>query len=140
MEAHFAGSSSSLTQVARCTGSGAQYISRPSPPVSSTQSGRQPPTVVTEPPRPNRTPEAVAEAAAEEVVRLESAVAALGEGNPLAKPLLAALKVARSKVNVPVSVQIEMSEKYLARARKRLVVANEELERQWKRRTVALPM
>ena len=53
---------------------------------------------------------------------------ALGEGNPLAKPLLAALKVARSKVNVLVSVQIEMSEKYLARARKRLVVANEELE------------
>ena len=93
------------------------------------RSGRQPPTVVTEPPRPNRTPEAVAEAAAEEVVRLESAVAALGEGNPLAKPLLAALKVARSKVNVPVSVQIEMSEKYLARARKRLVVANEELEK-----------
>ena len=27
MEAHFAGSSSSLTQVSRCTGSGAQYIS-----------------------------------------------------------------------------------------------------------------
>ena len=92
-------------------------------------SGRQPPTVVPEPPRPNRTPEAVAEAAAEEIVQLESAVAALGEGNPLAKPLLAALKVARSKVNVPVSVQIEMSEKHLARARKRLVVANEELEK-----------
>ena len=36
MEAHFARSSSSLTQVARCTGSGAQHISRPSPPVSST--------------------------------------------------------------------------------------------------------
>ena len=36
VEAHFAGSSSSLTQVARCTGSGAQYVSRPSPPVSST--------------------------------------------------------------------------------------------------------
>ena len=71
----------------------------------------------------------MAEAAAEEVVRLESAVAALGEGNPLAKPLLAALKVARSKVNVPVSVQIEVSETYLARARKRLVVANEELEK-----------
>ena len=93
MEAHFAGSSSSLTQVARCTGSGAQYISSPSPSLQHhTQAG-------------------------------------LGEGNPLAKPLLAALKVARSKVNVPVSVQIEMLEKYLARARKRLAVANEELEK-----------
>ena len=41
-----------------------------------------------------------------------------------------ALKVARSRVNVPVSVQIEMSEKYLTRVRrKRLVVTNEELEK-----------
>ena len=37
--------------------------------------------------------------------------------------------MARSKVHVPVSVHIEMSEKYLARVRKRLVVANEELEK-----------
>ena len=49
-----------------------------------------------------------------EVGRLESAVAAHGGGNPLAKPLLAALKVARSNVNVHVSVQIGMLEKYLA--------------------------
>ena len=82
----------------------------------------------------------MAEAAAEEVGRLESAVAALGEGNPLAKPLLAAQKVARSKVNVPVSEQIEMPEKYLARSRKRLVVANEELEKVGNRITVALRM
>ena len=52
-------------------------------------------------------------------------------------PFLAALNVARSKVNVPVSVQIEMSEKYLARARKRLVVANEELEKAVEKKTVA---
>ena len=87
----------------------AQHISRPSPPVSSTRDGC--PT-----PPQNR---GSGRGCRRRSGRLESAVAALGEGNPSAKPLLAALKVARSKVKVPVS----------ARARKRLVVANEELEK-----------
>ena len=67
---------------------------------------------------PSRTPEAIGEAAAEEVHRLEEAVGALGEESPRSKPLLDAFKVAKAKVNVPISVQIDSTPKYLERARK----------------------
>ena len=70
-----------------------------------------------------RIPEAIAEATAEEARRLEEVVGALGEESPHAKPLLVALRAARAKLNVPVSVQIESTAKYLERARKRLVQA-----------------
>ena len=46
---------------------------------------------------PSRPPDRVSAEATEEVHRLE---AALGEGNPLAKPLLEALRIARSKTKV----------------------------------------
>ena len=78
---------------------------------------------------PNLTPEAIAEAAAEEVRRLEEAVRALGEESLHAKPLLVALKAAKAKVNVPISVQIESTTQYLERARKRLVQAEAEVAR-----------
>ena len=80
-----------------------------------------------DPSMPSRTPEAIAEATAEEVRRLEEAVGALGEESPHAKPLLVALKAARAKLNVPVSVQIEATAKFLERARKRLAKAEAEL-------------
>ena len=50
---------------------------------------------------PNITPEAITEAAAVEVRRLEGAVAALGEESPHAKPLLTALKAAKAKTQRP---------------------------------------
>ena len=58
---------------------------------------------------------------------MEKGVGALGEESPHAKPLLVALKAARAKLNVPVSVQIESTAKYLERARKRLVQAEAKL-------------
>ena len=78
---------------------------------------------------PNITPEAITEAAAVEVRRLEGAVAALGEESPHAKPLLTALKAAKAKLNVPISVQIESTTQYLERARKRLAQAEAEVAR-----------
>ena len=65
------------------------------------------PSVPEGPTRPNRTPEAMAEETSEEVRRLESAVSALGEDNPHAKPLVVALKAAKAKLNISISVQIE---------------------------------
>ena len=61
--------------------------------------------------------------------RLEGAVAALGEESPHAKPLLTALKAAKTKLNVPISVQIESTTQYLERARKRLAQAEAEVAR-----------
>ena len=78
---------------------------------------------------PSRTPEAIGEAAAEEVHRLEEAVGALGEESPRSKPLLDAFRAAKAKVNVPISVQIDSTRKYLERARKRLVQAVAEVTR-----------
>ena len=46
---------------------------------------------------PNMTPEAIAEAAAVEVRRLEEAVGALGKESPHAKPLLVALNAAKAQ-------------------------------------------
>ena len=93
-------------------------------PVSSARADVTPPEE-----QPKRTPEAMAEATADEVRRLESAVAALGEDSPHAKSLVSALKVAKAKLNVPISVQIQASEQYLERAKKRLVQAEEDLSK-----------
>ena len=57
--------------------------------------------------------------------RLESAVAALGEDSPHASFLLTTTNAASAKLNVPISAQRELSEKYLERARKRLNQADE---------------
>ena len=78
---------------------------------------------------PNIAPEAITEAAAVEVRRLEGAVAALGEESPHGKPLLTALKAAKVKLNVPISVQIESTTLHLERARKRLTQAKAEVVR-----------
>ena len=75
------------------------------------------------------TSEAITEAAAVEVRRLEEAVGALGEESPHAKPLLTALKAAKAKLNVPISVQIESTTQHMERARMRLAQAEAEVAR-----------
>ena len=55
-----------------------------------------------------------------EVRRLEDVVGVVEEESPDA---LVALKAAKAKLNVPISVQIESTEQYLERVRKRLVQA-----------------
>ena len=68
--------------------------------------------VVATPQQPSFIHNAVAE-----IRLLKSAVAALGEDSPHASFLLTATNAARAKLNVPISARIELSEKYLERAR-----------------------
>ena len=70
----------------------------------------------------SRPPEAAAAEASLEVERLQGAIAALGEGNPLSAPLQAALRSARTKSKVlPVNERVEACKGFLERAKKRLV-------------------
>ena len=70
----------------------------------------------------SRPPEAATTEASFEVERLEGAIAALGEGNPLSAPLQAALRSARTKSKVlPVNERVEACKGFLERAKKRLV-------------------
>ena len=114
-----------FSQVACGATAKAQCVSRQRQPAR--QASQDPAWDVGVRPPTNRTPEVVAEATAEEVLRLENAVAALGANSHHAKPLMAALKAAKAKLNVPISVQIESTEHYLERARKRLQHADEEV-------------
>ena len=69
----------------------------------------------------SRPPEAAAAEASLEVERLQGAIAALGEGNPLSAPLQAALRSARTKSKVlPVNERVEACKGFLERAKKRL--------------------
>lgn len=70
----------------------------------------------------SRSPDKVSAEATEEVQRLEAALSALGEGNPHAKPLVEALRVARSKAKVlPVEEQIIACKNFVERAKKRVM-------------------
>ena len=70
----------------------------------------------------SRPPEAAAAEASLEVERLQGAISALGEGNPLSAPLQAALRSARTKSKVlPVNERVEACKGFLERAKKRLV-------------------
>ena len=70
---------------------------------------------------PSRPPDRVSAEATEEVHRLEAALSALGEGNPLAKPLVEALRIARSKAKVLLlEEQIIACKHFVERARKRV--------------------
>ena len=71
---------------------------------------------------PSRPPEAAAAEASLEVERLQGAIAALGEGNPLSAPLQAALRSARTKSKVlRVNERVEACKGFVERAKKRLV-------------------
>ena len=64
-------------------------------------------------------PDRVSAEAAEEVHHLEAAVSVLGDGNPLVKPLVEALRIVRSKAKVlPVEDQIIACKNFIERARK----------------------
>ena len=70
---------------------------------------------------PSRPPDRVSAEATEEVHRLEAALSALGEGNPHAKLLVEALRIARSKAKVlPVEEQIIACKNFVERGRKRV--------------------
>ena len=69
----------------------------------------------------SRPPEEVAAEASSEVHRLEGAIAALGESNPLCAPLKDALRVVRAKSKVlPVNERVEACRGFIERAKKRL--------------------
>ena len=69
----------------------------------------------------SRPPDRVSAEATEEVQRLEAALSSLGEGNPQAKPLVEALRVARAKAKVlPLEEQIIACKNFVERARKRV--------------------
>ena len=69
----------------------------------------------------SRPPDRGSAEATEEVRRLEAALSALGEGNPHAKPLVEALRVARAKAKVlPLEEQIIACKNFVERARKRV--------------------
>ena len=69
----------------------------------------------------SRPPDRVSAEATEEVQRLEAALSALGEGNPHAKPLVEALRVARAKAKVLLlEEQIIACKNFVERARKRV--------------------
>ena len=70
----------------------------------------------------SRPPEAAAAEASLEVERLQGAIVALGEGNPLSAPLQAAFCSARTKSKVlPVNERVEACKGFVERAKKRLV-------------------
>ena len=69
----------------------------------------------------SRPPDRLSAEAIEEVQRLEAAPSALGEGNPHAKPLVEALRVARAKAKVLLlEEQIIACKNFVERARKRV--------------------
>ena len=69
----------------------------------------------------SRPREEVAAEASSEVHRLEGAIAALGESNPLCAPLKDALRVVRAKSKVhPVKERVEACKGFIERAKKRL--------------------
>ena len=75
------------------------------------------------PTRPARSPDLVSAETAQEVQRLENAVSALGEDNPLAKPFVSALKAAKSKLEAPIGERLDSCQRFLERARKRVTSA-----------------
>ena len=79
--------------------------------------------VAPRPARPARSPDLVSAETAQEVQRLENAVSALGEDNPLAKPLVSALKAAKSKLEAPIGERLDSCQRFLERARKRVTSA-----------------
>ena len=79
--------------------------------------------VAPRPARPARSLDVVSAETAQEVQRLENAVSALGEDNPLAKPLVSALKAAKSKLEAPIGERLDSCQRFLARARKRVTSA-----------------
>ena len=50
-------------------------------------------------------------------------MSALGEDNPLANPLVSALKVAKSKLEAPIGERLDSCQRFLERARKRVTSA-----------------
>ena len=74
----------------------------------------------------SRPPEEMAVEASLEVERLQGAIAALGESNPLFAPLQEALRGARAKSKVaPVNERVEACKSFIERAKKRIVVRTE---------------
>ena len=70
---------------------------------------------------PSRAPESVVADAIADVSRLESAISVLGEDNPHARPLLDALRVAKTQATVPpIHDRIKACKAFLDRARKRV--------------------
>ena len=74
--------------------------------------------------QPSNPPEAAAAIASAEVQRLETAISALGETSPHAKPLVEALRIARAKSAVPpLQQRIQSRKLYIERAKQRVVRA-----------------
>ena len=75
-------------------------------------------------------PEVTTADAMAEVQRLESAIAVLGESNPHAGPLLKSLQVAKSRSRAPpVAGRIEACKSFIERAKRRVVRAEEVIQR-----------
>ena len=72
-----------------------------------------------------------------DVSRLESAIAVLGEDNPHTRPLLDALRVAKTQANVPpIHDRIKACKAYLDRARKRVCRAEAVIARAVEQKTI----
>ena len=80
--------------------------------------------------RSHHPPEVTTADAMAEVQRLESAIAVLGESNPHAGPLLKSLQVAKSRSRAPpVAGRIEACKSFIERAKRRVVRAEEIIQR-----------